>query len=60
MGRDRSVGLCGSLGLAGSYDNWRSNNGVRSEMNLCGSVDKDEFGLSFVVVTNPLIDIIKK
>ena len=59
-GGNRLVGLCGSLGSAGLYDGWCSDNGVRSEMNLCASVNKDEFCLSFVVVGNPLIDILKK
>ena len=59
-GRDRLVGLCGSVGLVGLYNSWCSDNGVGSEINPCASVDEDKFSLSFVVKGNPLIDIMKK
>ena len=48
------------MDLVGSYNTWCSGNGVRSKMNLCTSVDKDEFCLAFVVVVNPLIDMLEK
>ena len=59
MGRNRSVGLCGSKGLAGLYGSRRSNR-MRAKLNLCPSVDKDEFSLTFVVIINLLINVLFK
>ena len=60
MGRDRSVGLCGSLVSVGLYNTWCSGNRVKSKMNRCASINEDEFCLAFVVVVNPLIDLLEK